>query len=103
VAATDNLRVDPVVMGGFAQALHGGAEELRNRLADLDQQVSGMLVGWRGTSGSAYTSAWELWHRGAGEVEVGLSMLSRSIAKAARVYQDNESASARSLREAGNG
>jgi WXG100 family type VII secretion target len=103
VAAEDDLRVDPLAMHGFAQALHGGAEELRNRLADLDEQVTEMLGGWRGASGSAYTCAWEMWHRGTGEVEVGLSMLSRLIATAGGVYQENETASARSLRGVGNG
>jgi WXG100 family type VII secretion target len=103
VAAENNLRVDPLVMHGFAQALLGGAEDLRNRLADLDGQVSEMLGGWRGASGGAYTSAWELWHRGAGEGEVGLSMLARLIAQAGGAYQRNETASAQALREVGNG
>ena len=99
MAAEDTLRVDPLAMQGFAQALCGGAEELRIRLADLDDQVGEMLSGWRGASGSAYTSAWELWHRGAGEVEVGLSMLARLIAQAGGIYQENEAVSAQALRE----
>jgi len=103
VAATDDLRIDPMVLQGFAQALCGGAEDLRNRLAELDAQVSEMLDGWRGASGSAYTSAWELWHRGAGEVEVGLSMLARLVAQAGGGYQQNEAASARALRGVRNG
>jgi WXG100 family type VII secretion target len=98
VAATDDLRVDPAVMQGFAQALCGGAEDLHTRLAELDAQVSEMLGGWRGASGSAYARAWELWHRGAGEVEVGLSMLARSVAQAGGGYQQNETVSARALR-----
>jgi WXG100 family type VII secretion target len=103
VAAENNLRVDPLVMHGFAQALLGGAEDLRNQLADLDGEVSEMLGGWRGASGGAYTSAWELWHRGAGEVEVALSILARLVAQAGGVYQGNETASAQALREVGNG
>src|SRR5215469_3868302 len=99
----DNLRVDPMVMQGFAQALCGGAEDLRNRLAELDAQISELLGGWRGASGSAYTSAWELWHRGAGEVEVGLSMLARLVARASGGYQENEAISARALRGVRNG
>jgi uncharacterized protein YukE len=76
VAASDDLRVDPMVVRGFAEALRGGAEELR----------------------SAYASAWELWHRGAGEVEVGLLMLAKSVARAGGGYQENEAVSARALR-----
>jgi WXG100 family type VII secretion target len=91
------------MMNGFAHALLGGAEDLRNRLADLDGHVSEMLGGWRGASGGAYASAWELWHRGAGEVEVGLSMLARLIAQAGGGYGANDAASAQALREVGRG
>ncbi len=85
-------------MRGFAQGLHGGAEDLRNRLADLDEQIGEMLGGWRGASGAAYTSAWELWHRGAREVQVGLSILASLVAQAGVGYQQNEAASEHALR-----
>jgi WXG100 family type VII secretion target len=98
VAASNNLRVNPLVMQGVSQALRGGAEDLRNRLADLDAQVSEMLAGWRGRSGGAYTAQWELWHRGAGEVQVGLSILERLVSEAGRAYQENEAASNEALR-----
>jgi WXG100 family type VII secretion target len=98
VAAEDTLRVDPPAMEGFAEALCVRAEDLRNQLAGLDGQIGEMLGGWRGTSGSAYASAWELWHRGAGEVEVGLSMLARLVARASGIYQGNEAVSAQALR-----
>ena len=98
MAAEHTLRVDPVAMRGFAKALSGRAEDLRNQLAELNNQVGGMLGGWRGSSGSAYASAWELWHRGAGEVEEGLSMLARLVAQAGGLYQENEAASTQALR-----
>jgi len=98
VAAEHTMRVDPPAMRSVAQALGEGAEALRNQLTDLDERVVEMLGGWRGASGGAYAAAWELWHRGAGEVEVGLSMLARSIAQAGGAYQDNEAASAGALR-----
>ena len=99
MGAEDTLRVDPQAMRGFAEALCGRAEELRNQLAALDGQVGGMLGGWRGASGSAYASAWERWHRGAGEVEVGLSLLSRLVAEAGGFSQRNEASSAQEMRE----
>jgi WXG100 family type VII secretion target len=98
VAAEDTVRVDPTAMRGFAETLSGRAEDLRNRFAELDNQVGELLGGWRGRSGGAYASAWEQWHRGAGEVEVGLSMLARLVARAGGLYQENEAASARALR-----
>jgi WXG100 family type VII secretion target len=94
---TGNLRVDPALMHGFAQGLRGGAEDLRNQLADLDGQVGEMLRGWRGASGAAYTSAWELWHRGASEVELGLSILATLVAQAGAGYLQHEAASERAL------
>jgi WXG100 family type VII secretion target len=98
VAAPDNLRVNPLVMQGFSQALRDGAEDLRTRLAELDGEVSEMLAGWRGRSGGAYTSQWELWHRGADEVRAGLSILERLVSQAGRGYQENEVASSQALR-----
>ncbi|SPM29043.1 Uncharacterized conserved protein YukE, partial [Mycobacterium terramassiliense] len=97
VAAEDTVQVDPLAMRGFAEALSGRAEELRGQFAQLNAQVADMLGGWRGASGSAYASAWELWHRGAGEVEVGLSLLARLVGRAGGLYQDNEAASAHAL------
>ncbi|MCV7445025.1 WXG100 family type VII secretion target [Mycobacterium paraense] len=98
MAAENAVRVDPEVMRGFAEALSGRAEELRHQFAELNASVGDMLGGWRGTSGSAYAAAWELWHRGAGEVEVGLSMLARLVGQAGGLYQHNEAASAHALR-----
>ncbi|HEV7580477.1 MAG TPA: WXG100 family type VII secretion target [Mycobacterium sp.] len=99
MADETNLRVDPLVMHGFAQALLGGAENLRSQLAELDGQVGEMLGGWRGASGNAYGSAWEMWHRGATEVELGLSMLAKAVAQAGGGYQQNEAGSAQALRQ----
>jgi WXG100 family type VII secretion target len=98
MAANDNLRVDPQVMQGFAQGLLGAAEALRNQLSELDGQIGEMLRGWRGASGDAYGSAWQKWHRGATEVEQGLSMLAKAVGHAGKGYQQNEAASAQSLR-----
>jgi WXG100 family type VII secretion target len=103
VAASDDLRVDPMVMLGFAQALRGGAEDLRTRLTELDAQVSQMLGGWRGASGDAYARAWRLWHRGAAEVEAGISMLARAVAQAGGGSQQNDAGSAQALLEVRDG
>ncbi|BBX99008.1 WXG100 family type VII secretion target [Mycobacterium lacus] len=103
MGADETLRVDPVVMQGFAASLGGAAEHLAAQLAWLDAEVGEMLGGWRGVSGGAYGAAWELWHRGAGEVGVGLSMLAGLIAEAGAGYQRNETASARALGGVGDG
>lgn len=92
------LNVDPETMQRFTVALSDGARELRNQLAELDAQVGEMLGGWRGASGGAYAAAWELWRRGAGEVQLGLSNLATSVGEAGAGYQRNEAAAARALR-----
>lgn len=92
------LRVNPEAMAGCAQALGGAADALRNRLAELDGEVGQMLGGWQGTSGRAYASAWDLWHRGAGEVMLGLSILAEAVGKAGQEFPQQESASAQALR-----
>jgi WXG100 family type VII secretion target len=84
------LRVDPAVLQGCAASLGGAAEDLANRLAELDDRVGQLLGGWRGVAGTAYGSAWELWQQGAREVQVGLSMLAQLMGRAGAVYQDAE-------------
>jgi WXG100 family type VII secretion target len=103
MAANDTVRVDPLATRGFAEAVRGAAEDLRSQLAALDEQVGDMLGGWRGASGSAYAAAWELWHRGAGEVEAGLSILAQLVAEAGGIYQDNEAVAAHAMREVDRG
>ncbi len=92
------LRDDPEAMQGFAAALGAGAGDLQHRLAELDVQLGEMLGAWRGVSGGAYSSAWELWRRGAAEVHLGLSTLARAVGKAGVCYQRNEAGSAQALR-----
>jgi WXG100 family type VII secretion target len=103
MAADNNLRVDPQLMHGFAQALLGGAENLRQQLAELDGQVGEMLGGWQGGSGTAYAAAWELWHRGGRDVETGLSILARAVAHAGKAYQHNEAVSTQAIRQVHDG
>jgi WXG100 family type VII secretion target len=103
MAANDTSRVDPHVTRGFAEAVSAAAEDLRSQLAALDEQVGDMLGGWQGASGNAYATAWEQWHRGAAEVEAGLSILARLVAEAGGIYQDNEAVAAQAMREVRHG
>ena len=103
MASDDTLRIDPQLMQGFAHGMLGAAEALRVQLAQLDGQVVEILGGWHGVSGDAYRSAWEMWHRGATEVGLGLSKLSTAVGQAGAGYQQNETGSARTLRMAQGG
>jgi WXG100 family type VII secretion target len=99
MGADGTLRVDPVVMQEFAVSLGGAAEHLMAQLAELDDQVGQMLGGWRGASGTAYGSAWELWHKGAREVHAGLAMLAHLVGQAGGLYDQNEATAAQEMRE----
>ena len=99
MGADETLRVDPTVMQEFAVSIAGAAEHLMSQLAELDDQVGQMLGGWRGASGTAYGSAWELWHRGAREVQAGLSILAHLVGQASSVYSQNEATAAQEMRE----
>jgi WXG100 family type VII secretion target len=96
--ADETIRVDPVVMQGAAVSLSGAAEHLSAQLSQLDDQIGQMLGGWQGASGGAYASAWELWHRGAHEVQLGLSMLAHLVGRADDGYRANEAGSAQAER-----
>src|SRR5437588_13102363 len=98
MGADGTVRVDPMVMQEFAVSLGGAAEHLTAQLAQLDEQVGQMLGGWRGASGTAYGSAWELWHRGAREVQAGLAILAHLVGQAGGLYEGNEASSAETMR-----
>ncbi|UXA07808.1 WXG100 family type VII secretion target [Mycobacterium sp. SMC-2] len=96
--ADETLRIDPTVMQSHAVSISGAAEHLSAELAQLDGQVGQMLGGWQGESGTAYASAWALWHRGACEVHQGLSMLAQLVGQAGGGYQSKEAGSAQAER-----
>jgi WXG100 family type VII secretion target len=87
MAEHEMLRVNPEVMHGASQALSGAAKDLHTRLIELDGQVHDMLAGWQGGAGGAYGQAWDLWHRGAVEVQLGLSILAKAVGVASVDFQ----------------
>jgi WXG100 family type VII secretion target len=98
MAERDVLRVNPEAMQGVSQALSGAAKDLHTRLIELDGQVRDMLAGWQGGAGGAYGQAWDLWHRGAGEVQQGLAILAKAVGVVGVDFQAQESASTQALR-----
>jgi WXG100 family type VII secretion target len=93
VADHEALRVQPEVMLTASQALAGAAKDLRTRLVELDGEVRDMLAGWQGGAGGAYGKVWDLWHKGAGEVQLGLSILTQMVENAGAQFQAQDSAS----------
>lgn len=91
------ISVEAAGLTASGESLGSAAELLLARLRDLDGQVQDMLGRWQGSSGGAYSSAWDLWREGAAEVELGLSIMAQLVAKAGGMYADNEAQSAQAL------
>ena len=69
-------------------------KQLTNLPVELDGQVRELLAGWHGGSGDAYGHAWDLWHRGTGEIQLGLSVLAKSVGIVGVDFQTQDDAAA---------
>jgi ESAT-6 family protein len=97
MAELEMLRVEPEAMHAASQALSGAAQDLRTRLVELDGQVRELLAVWRGGSGDAYGQVWDLWHRGTGEVQLGLSILAKAVGVTGIEFDTHDQASAQTM------
>jgi WXG100 family type VII secretion target len=91
------LQLQPEAMHVASQALSSAAKELHTQLVELDSQVRELLDGWLGGAGGAYAAVWDSWHRGAGEVQWGLSVLAKAIGVTGVEFQTQEDSSAQAL------
>jgi WXG100 family type VII secretion target len=87
----EGLRVNPEVMHGVSQAISGAARDFHARLSELDGQIRETLANWQGGAGGAFGDAWDLWHRGASEVQQGLAILAEAVSVAGVDFQTQES------------
>ena len=94
MAERETLRVQPEAMHTASQALSGAARDLHTRLVELDGQVRELLAGWHGGSGDAYGHAWDLWHRGTGEIQLGLAILAKSVGVTGADFQAQDESAA---------
>src|SRR4051812_48252808 len=97
MAEREMVRVQPEAMHVASQALSSAAKDLHTRLIELDGQVRDLLAGWRGGSGGAYGEAWDSWHRGAGQVQQGLSILARAVGVVGVEFDNQEQASTQTV------
>ncbi len=94
MAERETLRVQPEAMHSASQALSGAARDLHTKLVELDGQVRELLDGWHGGSGHAYGEAWDLWHRGIGEIQLGLSILAKAVGVTGADFQAHDDTAA---------
>jgi WXG100 family type VII secretion target len=81
-----------------AHAVGGEAEGLREELARLSHEWDTVLSGWSGAAASSYAALWEEWHDSAAELVETLARSSRLLERAAVSYDEQEAASAVSMR-----
>jgi WXG100 family type VII secretion target len=93
MAEREMVRVQPDAMHVASQALSSAAKDLHTRLIELDGHVRDLLAGWHGGAGGAYGEAWNSWHRGAGEVQQGLSILARTVDVVGAEFDNQEDVS----------
>jgi WXG100 family type VII secretion target len=97
MAEREMLRVQPEAMHTASQALSAAAKDLHTKLAELDGQIRELLAGWHGGSGDAYGQAWDLWHRGTREVQLGLSILAKVVGVTGVEFDTHDQASAQTM------
>jgi WXG100 family type VII secretion target len=97
MAERELVRVRPEAMHVASQALSSAAKDLHTRLIDLDGEVRDLLAGWHGGAGGAYGEAWDSWHRGAAEVQQGLSILARAVGIVGVEFNAHEQASTQTV------
>jgi WXG100 family type VII secretion target len=97
MAERELVQVQPDAMHVASQALSSAAKDQHTRLVELDGHVRDLLAGWHGGAGGAYGEAWDSWHRGAGEVQQGLSILARAVGVVGVEFHSQEEASAQTV------
>lgn len=93
----EGVSVNPEVMRGVSQSISGAARDFHTRLDELDGQIREMVANWQGGAGGAYGDAWDLWHRGASEVQQGLAILAEAVGVAGADFQSQDSASTQTV------
>jgi WXG100 family type VII secretion target len=81
-----------------SHAVGGEAEGLRAELGRLSQEWDSVVSGWSGAAASSYAALWEEWHDGAAKLVETLARSSQLLQRAAVAYDEQETASAGSVR-----
>ncbi|WP_123026151.1 WXG100 family type VII secretion target [Mycolicibacterium stellerae] len=92
------ISVDVPRVLGTSRAVNGDAEELRAELAMLSREWGTVISGWSGAAASTYAALWEEWHDAAATLVESLAGSSQLLERAAVKYDEQESASAVSVR-----
>ena len=92
-----HLEVDADAAFNTAHSVSNDAEELREEITGLAQEWTNVAHGWPGAAASAYTPIWQEWHDGATKLVDTLAESSRNLAKAAVLYNEQDTHSAHTV------
>jgi WXG100 family type VII secretion target len=91
------LKVNADMAFTTSHVVSNDAEELREELSRLAREWDNVAHGWSGVAASAFTPIWEEWHEGANKLVETLAESSRRLARAAVLYEEQDTNSAQSL------
>lgn len=81
-----------------AARLQDAGQRLQDSLSGVDLEVREMLgSGWKGDAASAFGSAWEQWHGGAGQVIRAIQTMSELLTVAGKEYGKTDEHGARAI------
>ena len=74
------------------------AQQLQDGLSSVDLETTQLLgSGWKGGAATAFGTAWDGWHNGAGQVVRGLQSMGDMLSLAGKEYAKGDSDNARAL------
>ncbi|MGE2837129.1 WXG100 family type VII secretion target [Mycobacterium sp. SMC-4] len=81
-----------------AARLRDAGQRLQDGLSSVDLETQQLLgSGWKGDAASAYATAWDQWHGGAGQVVRGLQTMSELLTIAGKEYAKTDEQSGQML------
>ncbi len=95
---TNSVEVVVSELHAAAARLGDAGQRLQDGLSSMDLETRELLgSGWRGSAASAYSTAWDQWHDGAGQVIRGLQTMSDLLSLAGNEYAKTDAQSGEAL------
>ncbi|MGX9673901.1 WXG100 family type VII secretion target [Mycobacterium sp. HM-7] len=92
------LEVEVSALAAASARFKDAAQQLQDGLSSVDLETTQLLgSGWKGGAATAFGTAWDGWHNGAGQVVRGLQSMGDMLSLAGKEYAKTDSDSAGAL------
>jgi len=92
------LEVEVSALTAASARFKDAAQQLQDALSSVDLETTQLLgSGWKGGAATAFGTAWDGWHNGAGQVVRGLQSMGDMLSLAGKEYAKTDSDSAGAL------